>query len=93
MFRIPNESEKSVETKQPGDRKKGQENTYCSKHTNDSSRSISLLRNDSDKRAALIENMAHAICAFADLYVIVQSITTGGRPSGPSRISAASRSD
>ena len=51
----------------------------------------STLRNDGDKRAALIENLAYAIGSFTARYVNAQSIPTGRRPSVPRRIKAAPR--
>jgi N-formylglutamate amidohydrolase len=45
----------------------------------------STLRDDRDKRAALIENLAYAFGNFAARYINAQSIPRGGRPSGPRR--------
>jgi len=50
----------------------------------------STLRNDGDKRAAFVENLAYAIGNFAARYVNIQSISTGSRPLSPRRNYAAS---
>ncbi len=46
----------------------------------------STLRNDRDKRAAFIENLAYAIGNFAARYINAQSIPIGKRPPLPRRI-------
>jgi N-formylglutamate amidohydrolase len=46
----------------------------------------STLRNDRDKRAALIENLAYAIGNFAARYINAQSVPPDSRPRVPRRI-------
>jgi len=53
----------------------------------------STLRNDRDKRAAFIENLAYAIGNFAARYVNTESLPTGSRPFIPRRNYAASKRD
>jgi hypothetical protein len=50
----------------------------------------STLRNDGDKRAAFVENLAYAIGNFAARYVNTQSISTARGPFSPRRNYAAS---